>query len=116
MTPLGLISSAIWALVLFWLGNRALDLVQDVLEQRPGSFLGHTLDKMEEDLGPDPLPRRNQIQIPDDLEALAMNESESWARDDMRSVMKERFLELHNGDSDATWQRVRRAMGIGELP
>lgn len=60
--------------------------------------------------------RRGEIQLPNDLDALAAQESEAWAIDETRQAMKEKFLELHNGDSDDTWQRVRRAWGIGEMP
>jgi hypothetical protein len=56
------------------------------------------------------------IVIPDDLEALALRESEAWARDDVRAVIKEKFRELDSGEAAVTWQRVRRAMGIGEMP
>jgi hypothetical protein len=55
-------------------------------------------------------PNRAQIELPDDLNALAMEESESWAQDDTRALIRDKFLEL--GD----WQKVRRVMGIGELP
>ncbi len=60
----------------------------------------------------------SNIVLPDDLEAVAMQESEGWARDNERQLMRERFLELAptaKGESDA-WQKVRRAVGIGELP
>lgn len=60
--------------------------------------------------------KRGEIKLPNDLDALAAQESEAWAIDETRQAMKEKFLELHNGDSDDTWQRVRRAWGIGELP
>lgn len=59
---------------------------------------------------------RGEIQLPNDLDALASQESEAWAIDETRQAMKEKFLELHTGDSADTWQRVRRAWGIGELP
>lgn len=62
------------------------------------------------------VPSSAKLQIPDDLEAVALAESEPWAQDDLRAVIKEKFLELHTGDSGETWQRVRRAVGVGELP
>lgn len=55
-------------------------------------------------------PVAGPVVIPDDLEALAMRESEPWAQDDLRDVIKERYRNLND------WQKVRRAMGIGELP
>lgn len=61
-------------------------------------------------------PNRAQVELPDDLNAVALQESELWAQDSMRQVMIEKFLEFHTGDSAETWQKVRRAVGVGELP
>ena len=48
--------------------------------------------------------------IPDDLLALANLESEEWAKDDVLQDLRHKYAELED------WQRVRRAVGIGELP
>jgi hypothetical protein len=39
--------------------------------------------------------------LPPDLEAIAMAESEPWARDDVRAALRDRFLERRS------WDRVR---------
>jgi hypothetical protein len=54
--------------------------------------------------------------IPNDLEALALRESEPWAQDDVRAVIREKYRELEGPLPAETWQAVRRAMGIGEMP
>lgn len=61
-------------------------------------------------------PSTGDIQLPDDLEAHVMTWGDEWARDDERTNIRAKFLELANGDNEQTWQRVRRAVGIGELP
>lgn len=48
------------------------------------------------------------VTIPDDLEAVALEENESWAQEQMRDVIRERFADLKN------WNLVRRAIGVGE--
>ncbi len=58
------------------------------------------------------------IEIPDDLEAVAMQETEEWARDNERQLIRERFVELAalGGSENEVWQKVRRAVGVGEMP
>lgn len=63
-----------------------------------------------------PKPSSRDIQLPDDLEAHVMTWGDEWARDDERGSIRAKYLELHTGDDTDTWQRVRRAVGIGELP
>lgn len=48
--------------------------------------------------------------IPADLEALIAEESAQFARDELRAEMRSHYAE--SGD----WQKVRRAVGIGEMP
>lgn len=50
------------------------------------------------------------VDVPDDLVALAMAQSEPWAQEDMVKAMRERYEQY--GD----WDRVRSAFGIGHLP
>jgi hypothetical protein len=47
------------------------------------------------------------VAVPEDLHALALNESEEWAQSDMLRVIREKFEEHQD------WNRVRRAMGVG---
>jgi hypothetical protein len=47
--------------------------------------------------------------IPEDLVALAMQHSESWAQEDLLRVIRERYDDLRD------WNRVRSAMNIGRI-
>jgi len=49
------------------------------------------------------------IAVPDDLVALALTHSESWAQEDTLKAMREKYAELKD------WQKVRFAFGIGRL-
>lgn len=60
--------------------------------------------------------RPSEIVLPDDLDAHVMGWTDEWARDDERESIRRKYLEFHTGDPDETWQKVRRAIGIGELP
>jgi len=62
------------------------------------------------------LSRPGDVVIPDDLEAHCGQWEDGWAREDERSAVRSKFVELYDGDAAGTWQRVRRAVGIGELP
>lgn len=48
-------------------------------------------------------------EIPEDLVALAMQQSESWAQEDLLRVIRERYDDLRD------WNRVRSAMNIGRM-
>lgn len=48
-------------------------------------------------------------EIPDDLLAVASQENESWAQEEVIRVIRERYEELKD------WNKVRRAMGIGVI-
>lgn len=52
---------------------------------------------------------RKDIDVPDDLVALAMQENASWAQEEVLRVIRERYEELSD------WNRVRAAMGIGRI-
>jgi hypothetical protein len=47
------------------------------------------------------------VPLPQDIEALAIAESESWAQDNVREAARERYAQY--GD----WNKVRAAMGLG---
>ena len=49
------------------------------------------------------------IDIPDDLEAFALGESELHAQEAIREVVRSRYADLKD------WNRVRHAIGIGEI-
>ncbi len=48
--------------------------------------------------------------IPEDLEAVIMQESADWLREEMRQTYRKLYVEY--GD----WQKVRFAAGIGAMP
>ena len=47
------------------------------------------------------------VDVPEDLLALAMQENESWAQEELLRVMRERY------ETYRDWNRVRSAMGLG---
>jgi hypothetical protein len=49
----------------------------------------------------------DEVMIPDDLMAMAMQYPEPWAQDDTIKVIRERYEALKD------WNRVRAAVGIG---
>jgi len=46
--------------------------------------------------------------VPEDLMALAMQENEMWAQEELMRVIRERY-EMYRD-----WNRVRSAMGLGQ--
>lgn len=52
-------------------------------------------------------PTITNADIPEDLVAIAMNENELWAQEEVMRVIRERY-ETYND-----WNRVRAAMGLG---
>ena len=59
-----------------------------------------------EDLAPTPEPL---VDIPEDLVAVAMQERESWAQEEVLRAIRERFEDLKD------WNRVRSAVGVGRI-
>ena len=55
-----------------------------------------------------PTPITN-ADIPEDLVAVAMNENELWAQEEVLRVIRERYDAYHD------WNRVRSAMGLGRV-
>lgn len=49
------------------------------------------------------------IPVPDDLMALAMTHSETWAQEDTLKAIRERYEQLQD------WNRVRSAFGVGSI-
>lgn len=45
--------------------------------------------------------------VPDDLIAVAMQENEPWAQEELMRVIRERYETYHD------WNRVRASMGVG---
>jgi len=55
-----------------------------------------------------PLPAL-AVEVPDDLMAVAMQERESWAQEEVLRAIRERFEDLKD------WNRVRAAVGVGRI-
>ena len=51
----------------------------------------------------------DDVEIPEDLVALAMTQSEGWAQEDTIKAIRERYEQLRD------WNRVRAAFGIGRI-
>lgn len=60
--------------------------------------------KAEEKDWPDDL-----VEIPDDLLAVAAQEREAWAQEEVMRAMRERYEELKD------WNKVRGAFGVGRI-
>lgn len=56
------------------------------------------------------LETRRSSDIPNDIEAWIAEESADWLQSENRELVRTRYAEL--GD----WQKVRRAVGIAEMP
>lgn len=49
------------------------------------------------------------VEIPEDLVAVAMQERESWAQEEVLRAIRERYEELRD------WNRVRAGFGVGRI-
>jgi hypothetical protein len=125
VVPLAVLASASYCL------SRFLGLVGPVisyLERRNALDREGKLDRCKEEwagrlaiaeLGRPNVPRetsKKDIILPDDIEAYVMGWGDTWARDEERGAIRSKYLELHTGDTNETWQKVRRAVGLGEMP
>lgn len=138
MTLYGLIASLAWSVVLVWLARKFEPIVRQWLAQRvllAGDEFRRGTTESEERLERTKLkweaklaiaelslPRsvahqeKKDIILPDDLEAYVMQWQDQWAQRDERANIRNQYLEMHNGSPEQTWQRVRRAVGVGEMP
>lgn len=51
----------------------------------------------------------NNVAVPEDLVAFALQEREAWAQDEVLRAVRERYDELKD------WNAVRAALGIGRI-
>lgn len=140
MTPYGLVASLAWSGVAVYLARVADKTIRQWLSERilrSGDEFRRGTTETQGKLERAKLKAENRLEIarlalpptvarstpmgkdiilPDDLEAHVMQWGDEWARDDERGNIRARYLEFHNGDPAATWQKVRRAVGIGEMP
>lgn len=49
------------------------------------------------------------VEVPDDLVAVAMQEREAWAQEEVLRAIRERYEELKD------WNKVRAAVGVGRI-
>lgn len=107
MNGYGLVAAVVWAGVLIYAIRRADTILRYwIATQAPTGTppSSHSL------------PLRSQVEIPDDLVAYANGESEPWARDEVQKAIKEKYLEHYQaGDLTESWNRVRRAYGLGDV-
>ncbi len=66
---------------------------------------------------PPVLITEQDVVVPEDIVALAMRESEEWAREQVMQTAKERYVKMQDANvaDHQKWNLVRRALGIGEL-
>jgi len=82
----------LWALVVLWCLPQ---ICQTVLAFAP----------MQET--PSTIPE--EVEVPEDLVAYAMQEREAWAQEEVLRAVRERYEELRD------WNKVRSAVGIGRI-
>jgi hypothetical protein len=71
--------------------------------------LGDVADALILAWRPPPAPADELAEVPADLVAVAMLESEAWAQEETLKAMRERYDTLHD------WNRVRAAFGVGRI-
>lgn len=72
----------------------------------------HRLSKLVERFVPPvpaDVPVAVSVEVPDDLVAVAMQERESWAQEEVMRAIRERYEELKD------WNKVRAAVGVGRI-
>lgn len=125
MTLFGLVAALTWAavavyvtrlIVRTWKENVDLRAHADVKIAAYRVNADEAIARLQHPEAPARELTRSDIQLPDDLEAYAASWNDRWAQDDTRQTLRQLFLDHHTGDTEATWQRVRRAVGVGELP
>ena len=89
-----MVAHVLWAAVAVYALHRLSAVLERFAPVRP------------EDLAPIPEPL---VDIPEDLVAVAMQERESWAQEEVLRAVRERYEELRD------WNRVRSAFGIGRI-
>lgn len=92
-------ASLAWAAVAAY-AVRAFAAVGHAFVERLGDF-----KPQREDFSPPAPPA-----IPDDLAALAMGQSEAWAKEDVLKAIREKYEE------HSDWNKVRVAFGLARMP
>jgi hypothetical protein len=87
-----MLAHLLWAAVVVYAIHRFGELAVRFAPARPDSVLP-------------PAP----VEIPEDLVAVANQERESWAQEEVLRVIRERYDDLKD------WNRVRAAVGVGRI-
>jgi len=85
------VGEILWPVALCWAVSRMAEAVERFAPQA---------DEARQD---------EDVEIPEDLVALAMTHSEGWAQEDTIKAIRERYEQLRD------WNRVRAAFGIGRI-
>lgn len=83
----------LWAAVTVYTVHRLATVVERFVPERP-------------ETAPLPAP---PVDIPEDLVAVAMQEREPWAQEEVLRAIRERYEELRD------WNRVRAGFGVGRI-
>lgn len=100
---LDFLASLAWASVAgygLWRFAHVVERVGLAFVERLGDF-----KPQREDFSPPAPPA-----IPDDLAALAMGQSEAWAKEDVLKAIREKYEE------HSDWNKVRVAFGLARMP
>lgn len=106
MTLFGLLAALAWSVVLGYATWHGRGAFREWLASRERIALLTATPAQKEQAKAIGL---SEIAIPDDLEAVAQQESEPWAIDDVRGTIREKYQLLKD------WNLVRRAVGVGEI-
>jgi len=92
-TPLvSLLTHSLWAVVALYTVREAVRLGRAVWVKGPDAPVVAAVSNAD---------------VPDDLVAVAMQENEPWAQEELMRVIRERYDTYHD------WNRVRASMGVG---
>jgi hypothetical protein len=86
-----IVGEILWPVALCWAVSRMAEAAERFAPQ---------VDEARQD---------EDVEIPEDLVALAMTHSEGWAQEDTIKAIRERYEQLRD------WNRVRSAFGIGHI-
>jgi hypothetical protein len=87
-----MLTHLLWAAVAVYAIHRVGDIVVRFAPVRSETALPHA-----------------PVELPDDLVAVAMQERESWAQEEVLRAIRERYEELRD------WNKVRAAVGVGRI-
>lgn len=90
---MSLVPHVLWAAVVVYTVHRLAHIVERFVPLAPEAAPLHT-----------PI-----VEVPDDLIAVAMQEREAWAQEEVLRAVRERYEDLKD------WNKVRAAVGVGRI-